>query len=93
MEEVPMSGMDLDGIHAQTGGPLRGFDEILTHPIHTRTIQRRGRIVPLVVRHRRGRLRLPSARLIRRNLRTTLPWQTTRGLTAGMRQLNRYLDG
>ena len=92
MEQVPVSGMDLDAIQAKQRSTPRRLHEVLAHPRHAVVIESRGCIVSRMERQRRRCDSLPSSRLVRGDLRAALPRQPRRGLASGMRQLQYHAD-
>ena len=70
-----MRGMNLDRVEAQTCGTARCLGKGIPDAVQSRLIELGGCNVIRPERQRRRRDRLPSAGIIRRDLRATLPGQ------------------
>src|SRR5205807_9526155 len=74
MEEIAVGAMQLEAVEAEPLGALRGRDESLSHAGKTCRIERQRQSFALLMRHRRGSLRLPAAFGDRDQL-AAVPWR------------------
>jgi len=79
--------MQLEAVEAEPLGALRGRDESLSHAGKTCRIERQRQSFALLMRHRRGSLRLPAAFGDRDQL-AAVPWRMAGRLAAGMGELH-----
>src|SRR5262252_11225987 len=93
MQQITMGDVKLDQIDAKPCGPRGRFRERIAHQPKPFPIERNGRRFAIGIWYRGRRYRLPAERIVRRELRSTLPRHFGGSLAARVIQLNanRYI--
>ena len=88
IDQVAVRAVELDGIDSELRGALRRRNEGLTHPGEAGSVEGDRRVLAILVGDRRRRHRLPPVCMVGWDLHAAFPRHLSRGLAAGMCQLN-----
>src|SRR5215467_14413352 len=90
MQQVAMSGMQLDEVETDAIGPPRGGDKRLPDFVHSFSIKCQWRAVFGSKRNRRRADGLPAERIAGRQLSFSYPRKLGRCLSSGVRKLHAH---